>query len=133
MSGLGSAFANRPFCLLSFDLRTDRSVCSLRSGDIVTTLSLPFTQRRALPRPLAFALLSSIILALLASSSAPTPLYATYQSEWGFSPVTITVIIASPMTPLMPTLRRQCPVRVVKWCFTMPEPAMVKPVKTPIA
>ena len=29
---------------------------------------------------------------LLASSSAPTPLYATYQAQWGFSDVTITVI-----------------------------------------
>ena len=29
---------------------------------------------------------------LLASSSAPTPLYATYQAEWGFSAITITVI-----------------------------------------
>ena len=31
-------------------------------------------------------------MSLLASSSAPTPLYATYQAQWGFSPVTITVI-----------------------------------------
>ncbi len=31
-------------------------------------------------------------MTLLASSSAPTPLYATYQARWGFSSVTITVI-----------------------------------------
>jgi MFS family permease len=31
-------------------------------------------------------------VSLLASSSAPTPLYATYQARWGFSAVTITVI-----------------------------------------
>jgi predicted MFS family arabinose efflux permease len=39
-----------------------------------------------------FGLLTSILVTLLASSSAPTPLYATYQARWGFSPVTITVI-----------------------------------------
>ena len=32
------------------------------------------------------------MLMLLASSSAPTPLYAIYQAEWGFSAITITVI-----------------------------------------
>jgi MFS family permease len=40
----------------------------------------------------AFALLTSILVTLLASSSAPTPLYATYQARWGFSPVAITVV-----------------------------------------
>jgi MFS family permease len=40
----------------------------------------------------AFALLASAALTLLASSSAPTPLYATYQAKWGFSDLTITVI-----------------------------------------
>jgi len=40
----------------------------------------------------AFGLLTSILVSLLASSSAPTPLYATYQARWGFSAVTITVI-----------------------------------------
>jgi len=29
---------------------------------------------------------------LLASSSAPTPLYATYQARWGFSPVAVTIV-----------------------------------------
>jgi predicted MFS family arabinose efflux permease len=48
--------------------------------------------RRALPAGVAFGLLTSILVTLLASSSAPTPLYATYQAHWGFSPVTITVI-----------------------------------------
>jgi len=32
----------------------------------------------------AFALQASIILFFLASSSAPTPLYAVYQAAWGF-------------------------------------------------
>jgi predicted MFS family arabinose efflux permease len=40
----------------------------------------------------AFALLASAALTLLASSSAPTPLYATYQAKWGFSDLTVTVI-----------------------------------------
>jgi MFS family permease len=49
------------------------------------------------PRPrigsrAAFYLLASIIVSFLAASSAPTPLYATYQATWGFSPITVTVI-----------------------------------------
>jgi MFS family permease len=40
----------------------------------------------------AFGLLTSILVTLLASSSAPTPLYATYQARWGFSPVSLTVV-----------------------------------------
>lgn len=40
----------------------------------------------------AFALLTSMLVTLLASSSAPTPLYATYQARWGFSPVAVTVV-----------------------------------------
>jgi MFS family permease len=40
----------------------------------------------------AFGLLTSILVTLLASSSAPTPLYATYQARWAFSPVAVTVV-----------------------------------------
>ena len=40
----------------------------------------------------SFNLLASITLAFLAGSSAPTPLYALYQSLWGLSPVMITVV-----------------------------------------
>ena len=40
----------------------------------------------------AFGLLTSILVTLLASSSAPTPLYAIYQARWGFSPVALTVV-----------------------------------------
>ncbi|MFJ8009938.1 MFS transporter [Streptomyces fagopyri] len=32
---------------------------------------------------------------MLASSSAPTPLYAIYQQRWGFSPITITVVFGT--------------------------------------
>jgi predicted MFS family arabinose efflux permease len=49
------------------------------------------SERRLSPR-VAFGLLTTILVSLLASSSAPTPLYATYQAHWGFSDVTITVI-----------------------------------------
>jgi hypothetical protein len=42
----------------------------------------------------AFFLQASITVSFLASSSAPTPLYATYQSEWGFSPVMVTIVFA---------------------------------------
>lgn len=52
----------------------------------------PPTTARRLPRAAAFALLVSIAVALLAGSSAPTPLYAVYQAEWGFSPITVTVV-----------------------------------------
>src|SRR3954470_24784471 len=40
----------------------------------------------------AFYLQASIILFFLAGSSAPTPLYAVYQAQWGFSPVTVTIV-----------------------------------------
>ncbi|WP_405582983.1 MFS transporter [Streptomyces sp. NBC_01190] len=40
----------------------------------------------------SLTLLASIVVALLAASSAPTPLYAVYQREWGFSPITTTVV-----------------------------------------
>ena len=40
----------------------------------------------------ALYLLASLVVSLLASSSAPTPLYAVYQARWGFSPITTTVV-----------------------------------------
>jgi MFS family permease len=52
---------------------------------------LPLSVPR-LPNGAAFALQVSIVMAFLAGSSAPTPLYAVYQSEWGFSPITVTVV-----------------------------------------
>jgi MFS family permease len=42
-------------------------------------------------RPAVF-LLASVIVALLASSAAPTPLYAIYQAKWHFTPITTTVV-----------------------------------------
>jgi predicted MFS family arabinose efflux permease len=40
----------------------------------------------------AFYLLASITISFLAGSIAPTPLYALYQAQWGFSPITVTII-----------------------------------------
>src|SRR6267154_2450422 len=40
----------------------------------------------------ALYLLASLIVALLAASAAPTPLYAMYQARWGFTPITTTVV-----------------------------------------
>jgi Major Facilitator Superfamily len=40
----------------------------------------------------ALVLLASLIVSLLAASSAPTPLYAVYQQRWGFSPITTTIV-----------------------------------------
>jgi MFS family permease len=48
--------------------------------------------RRRLPGTVAFYLLASIIVAFLAGSSAPTPLYAVYAARWDFSPITTTVV-----------------------------------------
>jgi MFS family permease len=40
----------------------------------------------------ALYLLASLIVSLLSASSAPTPLYATYQRDWGFTPITTTMV-----------------------------------------
>jgi len=52
-----------------------------------TTGRLPRLSRGA-----SFALLASIVVAMVAASSAPTPLYPIYQSRWGFSAITTTVV-----------------------------------------
>ena len=46
----------------------------------------------SLSKSAAFYLLASITISFLAGSSAPTPLYALYQAQWGFSPITVTII-----------------------------------------
>jgi MFS family permease len=45
-----------------------------------------------LSRSATFYLLASITVSFLAASSAPTPLYALYQAQWDFSPITTTFI-----------------------------------------
>ena len=50
----------------------------------------PVASRLSVPG--TFFLLASVVVSFLAGSIAPTPLYATYQAAWGFSPITTTVI-----------------------------------------
>src|SRR6478736_2024458 len=45
-----------------------------------------------LPSNVALYLLASLVVSFLAASAAPTPLYGTYQTEWGFSAITTTVV-----------------------------------------
>lgn len=52
----------------------------------------PSGKLHQLPTGLSLGLLASIIVSFLAASAAPTPLYATYATEWGFSPITTTVV-----------------------------------------
>jgi predicted MFS family arabinose efflux permease len=47
---------------------------------------------RRLPKSVAFYLQVSMLVSLLGAASAPTPLYRVYQSDWGFSPISITVV-----------------------------------------
>lgn len=42
-------------------------------------------------RPIIY-LLASLIVSLLAASASPTPLYAIYQADWRFTPMTTTVV-----------------------------------------
>jgi MFS family permease len=49
---------------------------------------------RRLPPTVAFFVLASVTVSFLASASAPTPLYPTYQAEWGFSSLAVTTIFA---------------------------------------
>lgn len=56
------------------------------------TLPPPPAHPTRLPDRAAFYLEASIIVAFLAASIAPTPLYALYQQRWGFSPLTVTVV-----------------------------------------
>ncbi len=98
--------ANRPVCLLLLSNRqnglfdgkgTDVTSISsaLRPADYGRSLAgarALMTGETLLSSGTAFALLTSILVTLLASSSAPTPLYATYQARWGFSPVAVTIV-----------------------------------------
>ena len=56
------------------------------------TLTSTGVKRPLVGPRVAFGLLAATALTLLASSSAPTPLYAIYQAKWGFSDLMVTVI-----------------------------------------
>jgi len=67
------------------------------SGAVLDLPEDPFSRRASrLPGGLtgtpALVLLASLIVSLLAASSAPTPLYDIYQQRWGFSPITTTIV-----------------------------------------
>ena len=67
---------------------------AVRAGGLPPALatSLPALPAGRLSPAAAFYLLASITLSFLAGSSATTPLYPLYQAEWGFSPVTVTLV-----------------------------------------
>ncbi|MFD9053416.1 MFS transporter [Streptomyces zaomyceticus] len=44
---------------------------------------------------LSYVLDASILVMLLAASSAPTPLYTTYQEQWGLTALTVTVVFSA--------------------------------------
>jgi hypothetical protein len=52
----------------------------------------------------ALALYTAILIAFMAASSAPTPLYRAYQQAWGFSPSLLTVVFAAYAIALLLTL-----------------------------
>lgn len=54
----------------------------------------PAASGRTLSARASFHLQASITVSFLASSSAPTPIYPVYQAQWGFAPVTTTVVFA---------------------------------------
>lgn len=59
---------------------------------------------RRLSRPAAFAAVTAILVAFLAASSAPSPLYVVYQQQWGFSAITLTVVFAIYVVGLLGSL-----------------------------
>lgn len=77
--------------------RSRTSSSATRSGSGVSQALAPAVESPSRRRPrltdrLSVYLLASIIVTLLAASSAPTPLYSAYQALWGFSPITTTVV-----------------------------------------
>jgi hypothetical protein len=54
-------------------------------------MTAPAAPRRLRPTA-SLLLLASIIISFLAASSAPTPLYAIYQHQWGFTTITTTIV-----------------------------------------
>jgi len=59
--------------------------------DLAEQVASTRSRHRLSGRPAVFVL-ASLIVALLASSAAPTPLYAIYQARWHFTPITTTVV-----------------------------------------
>jgi MFS family permease len=69
------------------------------------TKTAPATRVRAtLPREASFWVTAVTTAALLAASSAPSPLYPVYQAEFGFSSITLTAIFAAYVLALLTSL-----------------------------
>jgi MFS family permease len=77
---------------LTLEVRAPAQAASARiSLDALRSLEEPRANHRLSGRP-ALYLLASLIVSALAASAAPTPLYATYQAQWGFSAITTTIV-----------------------------------------
>lgn len=64
----------------------------------------PLRRRPLLSERAAFWVQASVLVVLMAASSAPSPLYPVYQGMWGFSPVVLTVIFAAYVIALLAAL-----------------------------
>src|SRR5215470_3889754 len=64
------------------------------SGTVTSAKRAPSEPAWHLPRIAAFWLMAVIFGLLLFSAGVPTPLYAVYQAQWGFSPITLTIVFA---------------------------------------
>lgn len=62
-----------------------------------------------LSQPSALRLQASLIFAFMAASSVPSPLYAIYRAEWGFSPATLTAVFAVYVFSLLAALLTLAP------------------------
>ena len=92
-----SAFGNNGLLASAEAAQLRLSPPSLGAVPLETTFAhvpeaAPARQPRRLSTTAAFYLQASITIAFLAGSSAPSPLYPTYQAAWGFSPLAIAVI-----------------------------------------
>lgn len=61
-------------------------------------------RRSVLPARAAFWVQASVLVVVMAASSAPSPLYPLYQDRWGFPPVVLTVIFAAYVVSLLAAL-----------------------------
>jgi Major Facilitator Superfamily len=64
----------------------------MRPLSVCTDETQIIPRNNSLSENAAFYLLASITISFLAGSVAPTPLYALYQAQWGFSAITVTII-----------------------------------------
>ncbi|HEV7656187.1 MAG TPA: MFS transporter [Mycobacteriales bacterium] len=67
-------------------------------------ISHPAALARRMPRAAAFWVVGATVVAMLAASSAPSPLYPVYQQEFGFSALELTTIFAVYVLALLVSL-----------------------------